>query len=236
MNDEFKKLMGTVESSTPLDNILSTNKPCKNNIKPMSGLYLADIINNPYINKNTRRKKMNLTTYMENEIIKELGENKLMLQGPFKLSDTHGRPDIFVIPTVKGYNYFRMPPKKTEQFFTRLMTYYVWRYYKNKGYRVKKEVLLSNKDRHLIDLVAYSSEEDTKGTLIEIETGKSEWLFNLKRIFSAGYQEVKVVCPCDRKLVEHLQKKIILSFNEETARNVSIRTIAYYYKKVINKT
>jgi len=151
--------------------------------------FLADIARNPISGVVARYTRIGINRYQGNQIQGRLLENKLISWKP--VSTRKGRLKVLVL-TDEGKK--AIPDVKIEKVFHKqgsweheYWKYKVGEHYRRKGYKVTFEYKIG--DGKSVDLAA---EKDGKRIAIEIETGKSDSLYNIRKDLEAGLDEVVV--------------------------------------------
>jgi hypothetical protein len=124
------------------------------------------------------------------------------------VSSLKGRLKVLVL-TAEGKKAIR--DVKMEKVFCKNASwehdYYKYRigiFYKKKGYYVTYEYKIG--EGKSVDVVA---EKDRKRIAIEIETGKSDYIYNIKKDLDFGFEEIQVVA-----LDKNTEEKIIRDLKE----------------------
>ncbi|MHA1329893.1 MAG: hypothetical protein ACTSR2_02340, partial [Candidatus Hodarchaeales archaeon] len=164
--------------------------------------FLIDIAKNPISGVVARYTRLGINRYQGNKIQKALLDKNLISWKP--VSTRKGRLKVLVLAD-KGKK--AIPEVKIEKIFSKqgsweheYWKYRVGEYYRKKGYKVTFEYKIG--EGKSVDIVA---EKDGKNTAIEIETGKSDSLYNINKDLGYGFDEVISVV-LDNKIKE----KIIL--------------------------
>jgi len=152
--------------------------------------FLGDIARNPISGVVARYTRIGINRYQGNQIQGRLLENKMISWKP--VSTRKGRLKVLVL-TDEGKR--AIPDVKLEKVFHKsgsweheYWKYRVGEHYKQKGYKVTFEYKIG--DGKSVDLVA---EKDGKKIAIEIETGKSDTIYNIRKDLEAGFDEVVCV-------------------------------------------
>lgn len=187
--------------------------------------WLFDIENQRFVSVNRRREKLGLTTNAVNEIRKHLQDKGYVITHRVNLRQGRGRPFEFDDLTEMFYEEFDTEKNRKGQgrghFVHQLHVHIVKEFYSRKGLPIKVEVLAGN--GHLIDLVV------SNNTAIEIETGSSSFVDNVKKILRAGFEEIIVVHPVEKDVSEFIREKILKGIDKEDERKIIFRPISYYY-------
>jgi DNA-binding MarR family transcriptional regulator len=152
--------------------------------------FLADIAKNPISGVVARYARLGVNRYRGNQIQNRLLDKKLISWRA--VSTKTGRLKVLVltdagktaIPDVKIEKVFN----KNESWEHAVAKAKIAEHYKAKGYSVTMEYRLPG--GRAVDIVA---EKDGKRIAIEIETGKSDSLYNIRKDLEAGFDEVVVV-------------------------------------------
>jgi DNA-binding MarR family transcriptional regulator len=163
--------------------------------------FLIDIAKYPVSGVVSRYMRLGLNRYQGNRIQKELIEKGLISWRP--VSTRKGRLKVLVL-TDKGKR--AISDVKIEKIFHKkgsweheYWKYRVGEYYRKKGYKVTYEYKLNGGKS--IDVVA---EKNGRKIAIEIETGRSDVVCNIKKNVKAGFD--KIICVC---LEDRVKKSII---------------------------
>ena len=168
--------------------------------------FLIDIAKYPVSGVVSRYARLGFNRYQGNKIQKELIEKGLISWRP--VSTRKGRLKVLVL-TDKGKKV--IPNVKIEKIFHKkgsweheYWKYRVGEYYRKKGYKVTYEYKLDGGES--VDIVV---EKDGKRIAIEIETGKSDSIYNTRKNLEAGFD--KILCIC---LNEKIKNNIISQLEE----------------------
>lgn len=177
-------------------------------IKQMEILMLKDILKNQFSSTTERYHRLGLNAYQGNKIKAALDEKGLI--------------EIKDVPVRTGRIKMFGLTEKAKEILSRIgiNTNKTWRhggleheYWKNRiarhlrefGYRVIEEYPIGG--GRTIDLVA---EKDKERIAIEIETGKSDAVHNMRRAMEAGF--MKVICAAlNHKVMEKIANQVIMS-------------------------
>jgi len=167
--------------------------------------FLIDIARNPISGVVARYVRLGINRYQGNKLQKELVDKNFINWKP--VSIRKGRLKVLVL-TDKGKK--AIPEVKIEKVFHKqgsweheYWKYRVGEYYRKKGYKVTFEYKIDKGKS--VDVVA---EKEGKKISIEIETGKSDYIYNVKKDLDYGFDEVLIVV-----LNEKIREKIIVSLN-----------------------
>jgi hypothetical protein len=157
--------------------------------------FLADIARNPISGVVARYTRMGINRYQGNLIQSRLLEKKLISWKP--VSTRKGRLKVLVL-TDEGKK--AIPDVKVEKVFHKSGSWEheYWKqkvgdHYRRQGYEITFEYKIG--DGKSVDLVA---EKDGKKIAIEIETGKSDSIYNIRKDLEAGFDEVAVICLAEK--------------------------------------
>lgn len=155
--------------------------------------FLIDIAKNPISGVVARYMRQGINRYQGNKLQKELLEKNLIYWKP--VSTRKGRLKVLVL-TDEGKR--AIPEVKIEKIFHKgdsweheYWKYRAGEYYRGKGYKVTFEYKIG--EGKSVDLVA---EKDGKRIAIEVETGKSDTVYNIRKDLRAGFDEITVICLC----------------------------------------
>lgn len=213
---DIKRKIGSVSEESE---VVRAGKEVKGLVRPVQGLvkkeekeviltaneraFLIDIAKNPISGVVARYTRLGLNRYQGNKIQKELLEKNLIYWKP--ISTQKARLKVLVL-TDKGKK--AIPDVKIEKIFNKkgsweheYWKFMVGEYFKKKGYIVMYEYNIG--EGKPVDVVA---EKDGKRNAIEVETGKSDSIYNIRKDLEAGFDEVVVVA-----LDEKTKKKIMES-------------------------
>jgi len=157
--------------------------------------FLIDIAKNPISGVVARYMRLGINRYQGNKLQKKLLVKNLIYWKP--VSTRKGRLKVLVL-TEKGKN--AISDVKIEKVFHKkgsweheYWKYRVGEYYKKKGYKVTFEYDIGKGKS--VDIAA---EKDGKRIAIEIETGKSDYNYNIRKDLDYGFDEILVV-PLEEK-------------------------------------
>jgi len=180
--------------------------------------FLIDIAKNPISGVVARYQRLGINRYQGNKVQSSLLEKGLISWRP--VSTKKGRIKVLVL-TDKGKK--AIPDVKIEKIFHKAGSweheywkFRVGEHYRKRGYKVTFEYKIG--EGKSVDVVA---EKDGKRIAIEIETGKSDSLYNIKKDLEAGFDEVVIVI-LDQKLKSKIMQNI-----EETG-NTKILDIEHF--------
>jgi len=152
--------------------------------------FLTDIAKNPVSGVVARYSRMGINRYQGNKLQKELLDKKLIYWKP--VSTQKGRLKVLVL-TDKGKK--AIPEVRIEKVFNKsgsweheYWKFRVGEYYRKKGYKVTFEYKIG--EGKSVDVVA---EKEGKKIAIEVETGKSDYVYNIKKDLDSGFDEVLIV-------------------------------------------
>jgi len=162
--------------------------------------FLMDIARNPISGVVARYARMGINRYQGNQIQQRLLEKKLISWKP--VSTRTGRLKVLVltdegkkaIPEIKIEKVFHKSGSWEHEYWKQK----VGEHYRRQGYDVTFEYKIG--DGKSVDLVA---EKDGKKIAIEIETGKSDSVYNIKKDLEAGFDETLIIA-----LSPDVEKKI----------------------------
>jgi hypothetical protein len=205
LEKEINKLVRTVEG-------LVNKEEKEVVVKVEERQFLIDIAQNPISGVVARYTRMGINRYQGNQIQQRLHEKKLISWKP--VSTRKGRLKVLVL-TDEGKK--AIPDVKIEKVFHKAGSweheywkYRVGEYYRKKGYKVTFEYKIG--DRKSVDVVA---EKDANRIAIEIETGKSDSIYNIKKDLEAEFDEVVCVCLSDEIVSDISSKLIKLDFDKK---------------------
>jgi len=165
--------------------------------------FLVDIAKNPISGVVARYARLGLNRYQGNKLQKELLEKNLIYWKP--VSTRQGRLKVLVL-TDKGKKAIK--DIKIEKVFHKqgsweheYWKYRVGEHYKKKGYKVTFEYKIG--EGKSVDIVA---EKDGNRIAVEIETGKSDIIYNIKKNLDYEFDEICVVI-LNEKVREKIQRK-----------------------------
>ncbi len=182
--------------------------------------FLIDIAKNPISGVVARYTRLGINRYQGNRIQKALLDKNLIYWKP--VSTRKGRLKVLVL-TDKGKK--AISDVKIEKIFSKrgsfeheYAKFKVGEYYRNKGYWVTYEYKIG--EGKTVDLVA---EKDGKRIAVEIETGKSDAIYNLKKCIKAGFDEL-VLMTTSRKIQKILSNSLN-GVGQMKNNNVSIQSL-----------
>jgi hypothetical protein len=168
--------------------------------------FLIDIGKFPVSGVTTRYSRLGWSRHQGNKVQKELIGNGLITFRP--VSTMKGKIKVMVL-TDKGKDAIK--EVKIEKIFNKNASWEheYWKYrigmhYRKKGYKATFEYKIG--DGKSVDVMA---EKDGRRIAIEIETGKSDYLYNVKKNLDYGFEEI-IVAALDRGIKE----KILSDLNE----------------------
>ena len=185
---EEKRLVRTIEGSVNKEEneVVLTEEERK---------FLIDIAKNPISGVVARYTRLGINRYHGNKLQKVLLEKSLISWKP--VSTMTGRLKVLVL-TDRGKK--AIPDVRIEKVFHKAGSweheywkFRVGEYYKKKGFKVKFEFNIG--EGKSVDVVA---EKDGKRIAIEIETGKSDSIYNIRKDLDYGFDEVVCVCLTDK--------------------------------------
>ncbi len=157
--------------------------------------FLIDIAEKPVSGVVARYARIGFNRYQGNKVQKELLEKELVYWKP--VSTQKGRLKVLVL-TDKGKK--SISDVKIEKIFNKrgsfeheYAKFKVGEYFRKKRYWVTFEYKIG--EGKTVDLVA---EKDGKRTAIEIETGKSDAIYNIKKNREGGFDKIICVCLTDK--------------------------------------
>jgi DNA-binding MarR family transcriptional regulator len=166
--------------------------------------FLIDIAKNPISGVVARYQRLGINRYQGNKIQASLIEKGLISWRP--VSTKKGRIKVLVL-TDRGKKV--IPDVKIEKIFHKAGSweheywkFRVGEYYRKRGYKVTFECKIG--EGKSVDLVA---EKDGKRIALEIETGKSDTIYNIRKDLEAGFDDVVVVAigrNIERKIREEI--------------------------------
>ncbi len=166
--------------------------------------FLIDIGKFPVSGVTTRYSRMGINRYQGNKIQKELMDKRLVTFR--QVSTMKGKIKVMVL-TAKGKD--EINDVKIDKVFCKNASweheywkYRVGTYFKNEGYEVTYEYRIG--EGRAVDVVA---EKDGKRLAIEIETGKSDYVYNVKKDLEDGngFDEILVVS-LDKKVRDKIEE------------------------------
>ncbi len=164
--------------------------------------FLADIARNPISGVVARYARIGINRYQGNHIQGKLLEKKLISWRP--VATRKGRLKVFVL-TDEGKK--AIPDVRVEKVFHKAGSFEhesaklkAGEHYRRKGYAVTYEYKLPG--GRAVDVVA---EKDGKRIAIEIETGKSDSLYNIRKDLEAGFEEVLVIA-LDKRTKDSIER------------------------------
>lgn len=211
-----EEIKGQTGSDSAESEVIRSGKEIIQPVRPIQGLvkkeekevilvadernFLIDIAKNPISGVVARYTRLGMNRYQGNRLQKELLEKNLISWKP--VSTRKGRLKVLVL-TDEGRK--AIPDVIIEKVFHKggsweheYWKYRVGEHYRRKGYKVTFEYKIG--EGKSVDLVA---EKDRKRIAIEVETGKSDSVYNIKKDLEVGFDEVLVVA-----LNERIMEKI----------------------------
>lgn len=186
--------------------------------------FLIDIAKYPISGVTKRYARIGLNRYQGNKLQNELLGKRLVYFRP--VSTLKGRLKVLVL-TDKGKRAIK--DVKIEKIFNKrgsfeheYAKFKVGEYYRKRGYWVTFEYKIG--EGKSVDVVA---EKDGKRIAIEIETGKSDAVYNIRKDLEAGFDEVICVC-----LTEKIKDKIMQELKKsglDEDKRVKLRPFSYNY-------
>jgi len=169
--------------------------------------FLTDIAKNPISGVVARYARMGINRYQGNQIQGRLLDKKLISWKP--VSTRKGRLKVLVltdegkkaIPEVKIEKVFHKSGSWEHEYWKQK----VGEHYRRQGFVVTFEYKID--DGRSVDLVA---EKDGKRIAIEIETGKSDSLYNIRKDLEAGLEKIVVVV-LDEKIKSKIEENLRIS-------------------------
>jgi hypothetical protein len=168
--------------------------------------FLEDIAKHPISGVVSRYIRLGINRYQGNKLQKELLDVGLICWKP--ISTRTGRLKVLVLAD-KGKK--AIPDIAIEKVFHKQGSFEhesaklrVGQYFKDKGYKVTYEYKIG--DGKSVDLIA---EKDGKRIAIEIETGKSDSLYNITKNSVQGFDHIVCIC-----LTKKIQTEIISVLND----------------------
>ena len=192
--------------------------------------WLFGIENERFINVNMRREKLSLTTNAVNEIRKYLQEAGYTITHRVSLRQGRGRPFEFDDLTELFYERFDTEKNRKGQgrghFIHQLFVHIVKEFYSKQGLPIKVEFLFNG---HLIDLAVPND------IAVEVETGNSDFVGNVKKILRGNFEKIIVVSPVERDVRTCIQERILKGISKEDEKKITFRPISYYYDVTSSK-
>jgi hypothetical protein len=192
--------------------------------------FLADIARNPISGVVGRYTRIGINRYQGNLLQQRLLNKKLISWKP--VSKGKGRLKVLVL-TDEGKK--AIPDVKVEKVLHKSSSWEheYWKFrvadhYRKKGYEVTFEYKIG--DGKSVDLVA---EKNGKKIAIEIETGKSDAVYNIRKDLEAGFDEVVVFC-IDKKIINQIRSKL-RSIYPELPSNLKILHVFELSSRVIDQ-
>jgi len=215
---EIKRLVRTVEG-------LVNKEEKKVVLNEDERRFLTDIAKNPISGVVARYARIGINRYQGNLIQGRLLDKKLISWKP--VSTRKGRLKVLVL-TDEGKN--AIPDVKIEKVFHKAGSweheywkFRVGEHYRRKGYKVTFEYKIG--DGKSVDLVA---EKDGKRIAIEIETGKSDSIYNIRKDLEAGFENI-VIIALDEKTKKMIAQNISISdFLRKQKDKIEIKQINSY--------
>ena len=166
--------------------------------------FLVDIAKNPISGVVARYQRLGINRYQGNKVQSSLLEKGLISWRP--VSTKKGRIKVLVL-TDKGKK--AIPDVKIEKIFHKAGSweheywkYRVGEHYRKRGYKVAFEYKIG--EGKSVDIVA---EKDGKKIAVEIETGKSDSVYNIRKDLEAEFDEVVVVV-LDEKTKKRIEENL----------------------------
>jgi len=166
--------------------------------------FLIDIAKNPISGVVARYTRLSINRYQGNKLQKELVDKNFINWKP--VSTMKGRLKVLVL-TDKGKRTIKNV--KIEKVFHKqgsweheYWKYRVGEYYRKRGYKVTYEYKIG--EGKSVDIVA---EKDAKRISIEIETGKSDFIYNIRKDLDYGFDEIIVVA-LDEKIKSKIENEL----------------------------
>ncbi|MGD2091533.1 MAG: DUF87 domain-containing protein [Candidatus Aminicenantes bacterium] len=166
--------------------------------------FLIDIAKFPVSGVTTRYSRMGLSRHQGNEL-----QKSLILKGFIsfrQVSSLKGRLKVLVL-TDKGKDAIK--DVKIEKVFNKNASWEheYWKYrigmqYRKKGYDVTFEYKIG--EGKSVDVVA---EKDGKKIAIEVETGKSDYIYNVKKNQACGFDEI-ILAALNRKIRDRIEHEL----------------------------
>lgn len=189
--------------------------------------FLIDIGKNPVSGVVSRYIRLGFNRYKGNKIQKELIDKGLIYWKP--VSTKKGRLKVLVL-TNRGKS--AISDVKIEKIFDKrgsfeheYAKFKVGEHFRKKGYWVTYEYKIG--EGKTADLVA---EKNGKKIAIEIETGKSDYVYNIRKDLEAGFDEVICACLSDKvknDILSHLKKNGLDKKNITISNTDKIRKNKY---------
>ncbi|MGB7295228.1 MAG: DUF87 domain-containing protein [Candidatus Aminicenantales bacterium] len=214
---EIKKLVRTVEGLVKKEEkevVLSEDE--RN--------FLIDIAKNPISGVVARYARLGINRYQGNKVQRALLDAGLISWKP--VSTRKGRLKVLVL-TDEGKK--AIPDVRIEKIFHKAGSweheywkFRVGEHYRKKGYTVTFEYKIG--DGKSVDVVA---ERDGRKIAIEVETGKSDSFYNIKKDLGVGFEEV--ICAClNTKVKEELLSNSNLA-KKDRLRIISINDLFKHF-------
>jgi hypothetical protein len=186
---------------------------------------LIDIAKNPISGVVARYSRLGLNRYQGNKLQKELQDKNLVYWKP--VSTMKGRLKVLVL-TNEGKRAIK--DVKIEKIFNKrgsfeheYAKFKVGEYYRERGYWVTFEYKIG--EGKSVDVVA---EKDGKRIAIEIETGKSDAIYNILKDLEAGFDEVISVA-LNSKIKEKIMSELLESGLDKN-KNIKLIEISEFFK------
>lgn len=195
----------------------------KNELTPKEKELLIDILKNPTSGTVERYHRLGLNAHQGNKLKQRLIQNDLIKieniptrSGRLKVFDLteRGKDELRKL----GYE-VRSHRIKNASFEHEFWKKKVAEYYRNNGYEVEEEKSIG--EGKTVDLVA----KNGKGTIaIEIETGKSDVAYNIKKDLQAGFN--KVICfALDEKIKDGIKSLISNQADAKRVKVVNVKVL-----------
>jgi DNA-binding MarR family transcriptional regulator len=177
----------------------------KKKITPEEAKLLQSIIDNPYTPIKERYRNLEMNSYKGNKIVNTLVQKGLIIRVRVKKPDSQIKLLKF---TPEGEKVLRKLGYKIEKNWRKgSLEHCYWieeiaKGLKKKGYKVEIEKPIGN--GKTVDL---AFEKDGERIAVEVETGKSDAIWNIQKDLKAGFDKVISVA-IDRKVKEKIEKLI----------------------------
>ena len=178
----------------------------KEGIKPLEKALIKDIIDHGFSSTSERYERLGLNSYQGNKV-----KGSLLMKGLIEVKDLpfpKGRIRLLRLTErgCKAARFMGLNPNVSHRkggFEHEYWKRRIAEHYRRKGYRVVMEYPLGKGKS--VDLVAKRDEESLA---IEVETGKSEVIYNVKKDLEAGFDRIIVVA-LDKRLKDRLSQKVL---------------------------
>jgi len=211
LESEIKRLVRSFEGMVKeIENALGRAKSGEEDHRKISEeerRFLSDIAHYPLSGVVSRYARLGLNRYQGNKI-----QHSLLSKGLISwrtLSTRKGRLKILVL-TDKGKK--EIPDVRIEKVFYKkagweheYWKHKVGEYYRKRGYKISYEYRLNG--GRSVDIVV---EKDGKRIAVEIETGRSDAVYNVRKALEAGFDEVVIVV---------IDEKVKIELDQFIARN-----------------